>query len=96
MSNPSVAILSRMIRLQPCRPGGDGKGIAPDPSPAAALRTKSRPCERPSRPANKTYGADKTIAVRLLRALIEATSSQAEIFGVDCPSHCRVSNPMAC
>jgi hypothetical protein len=31
MGIPSVAILSRVIRLQPYRPGGGGKGIAPDP-----------------------------------------------------------------
>jgi ABC-2 type transport system ATP-binding protein len=29
MSISSVAILSRAIRPQPCRPGGGGKGIAP-------------------------------------------------------------------
>ena len=31
MGIPSVAILSRMIRLPVCRPGRGGKGIAPDP-----------------------------------------------------------------
>jgi len=36
MSIASVAILSSVIRLQPCRPGGGGKGIAPDPVRVAA------------------------------------------------------------
>ena len=31
MGIPSVAILSRMIRLPVCRPGRGGKGIAPGP-----------------------------------------------------------------
>ena len=42
MSIASVAILSSVIRLQPCRPGGGGKGIAPDPVRVAAL---ARPAE---------------------------------------------------
>jgi hypothetical protein len=31
MRMSSGAIFSRVIRLQPCRPGGGGKGIAPAP-----------------------------------------------------------------
>lgn len=39
MSIPSGAILSRTIRLQPCRPDRGGKGIAPDPFVLGGLTT---------------------------------------------------------
>ena len=38
MSIPSVAILSRVIRLRPGRPGEGGKGIAADPLVCSAPR----------------------------------------------------------